>query len=195
MHVSRNFACATFQGGHQTCIRTASNTESFLTAHCTEGSFVSVSYPTFPIVFTTDSSISYATRLAVAAPMIQINWRSEDRELSTHSTSSLAPSGSSPSPSSYSSGSISSGVLAGAVIGGVVGGSAIAAAIFFFIRQRKKRDEVKTSFTESIVGDKQEGGREGMIELPLNQRPIELTSFRNPSELSGRQRPAELSTS
>lgn len=193
MHVSRNFSCATFQGGRQTCIRTASNTESFLTAHCTEGSFVSVSYPTFPIVFTTDSSISYATRLAVAAPMIQINWRSEDRELSTHSTSSLAPSGS--SPSSYSSGSISSGVLAGAVIGGVVGGSAIAAAIFFFIRQRKKRSKVKNTFTEPIVGDKQEGGREGMIELPLNQRPVELTSFRNPSELSGRQRPAELSTS
>lgn len=182
-----------FEGGRQTCIHTASNTESFLTAHCTKGSFISVSYPTFPIVFTTDSSITYVTSLAVAAPMIQINWRSEDLTMSTHSTSSLTPSSS--SPSSYSNGSISSGALAGAVIGGVLGASAIAAAIFFFIRQRKKHNKVENIFTEARVDEKQEGGPKGMIELPANQRPVELTDVRDDSELLGYQRPAELSTS
>lgn len=214
---SRNYACTSFGNG-QTCVQTATN--SVLTAQCSGGSFVSSAYATFPLAATTtdtDSNVlvSSVTRLAVAAPMIQINWRSEDLASTSSSqttsvTTSGSPSsgslptetqpGSSLAPSdasqgSSSSSSISPGALAGAVIGGVAGLFAIAAAIFFFLRKRKTRGKIDDEFLIQPQMNKQKGPREGVTELPVNQRAVELQGSRDPSELSGYQRPLELPAS
>ncbi|KAJ0108371.1 hypothetical protein J7T55_005348 [Diaporthe amygdali] len=176
----------------------------------TGGSFVSTGDATFPIESTsTDVDTSLITSvmsLAVAAPMIQINWRSEDlaaatSSLSPSSTASGSTSGDSipantqPVSSSNTTSSISPGALAGAVIGGVVGLFSIAAAIFFFLRQRKTRANINEEALKQPRSDKMKGAREGVTELPLYQRPVELQGSRDPSELSGYQRPVELPVS
>ncbi|KAH8771761.1 hypothetical protein F5883DRAFT_396044, partial [Diaporthe sp. PMI_573] len=131
-----DFSCTRF-GNWQTYVSTAS--ESILTASCSGGSFVSSAYGTFPIVYTStnadNSSTATLSRLAIAAPMIQINWRNRDLVNATQAVPTLTPSrGSSPSASSDS---ISAGALAGAVITGVVVIFAIAVAIFTLTRRRK----------------------------------------------------------
>ncbi|KAK2596058.1 hypothetical protein N8I77_013566 [Diaporthe amygdali] len=202
-----NFACTTFGNG-QTCVQTAS--DSLLTAHCSGGSFVSTGDATFPIESTsTDVDTSLITSvmsLAVAAPMIQINWRSEDLAAATSSLSPSSTTSGSTSgdfipantqtvSSSNATSSISPGALAGAVIGGVVGLFSIAAAIFFFLRQRKTRANINEEALKQPRSDKPKGAREGVTELPLNQRPVELQGSRDPSELSEYQRPVELPAS
>lgn len=202
----------------QTCIQTASNT--FLTAHCgVEGRFLSTGSATFPLMSTItsegDPPTSSTVSLRVMAPMIQINWRSEDLDTASQSTSSSTPSSISPkatssgstsqlvsssttsntSPSSIASNSISAGALSGAVIGGVICLFAIAAAVFFFIRRRKTRGNNNDNVMKAAVTYRKQGGHESVSELPSVERSLELSGFRDPSELSGYQSPIELPAS
>lgn len=205
----------------QTCVQTASNV--FLTAHCgAEGSFLSTGYATFPLVSTITSDggllTSSAVSLSIMAPMIQINWRSEDLATASQPVSSSMPSGTSPSttssdsasaatqpvssptisntsPSSIPSHSISAGALSGAVIGGVVCLFAIAAAVFFLIKRQRTWGTISDDVMKAAVSDRKQGSHEGVSELPSVERSLELPGFRDPSELSAYQSPIELPAS
>lgn len=204
----------------QTCVQTASNL--FLTAHCgAEGSFLSTGYATFPLASTMTGGevllTSSAVSLKIMAPMIQINWRSEDlatasqpvsfmpsatnpSTTSSSSTSAATQSVSSPTnsntnTSSIPSHSISAGALSGAVIGGVVCLFAIAAAVFLFIKRRKPRANISDDVMKAAVSDGKQGGYKGVSELPSVERSLELPGLRDPSELSGYQSPIELPAS
>lgn len=220
MDLFSNFGCSTRPNG-QTCVQTASNV--FLTALCgTEGSFLSTGYATFPLVSTITSwdglPTSSAVSLIIMAPMIQINWRSEDLATASQPVSSSMLSATSPSttpsgstsaatqpvssptvsnasPSSTPSNSISAGTLSGAVIGGVVCLFAIIVAVFFFMKRRKIRSNINDDAMKATVSDRKQGGYEGVSELPSVERSLELPGLRDPSELSGYQSPIELPAS
>lgn len=205
----------------QSCILTASTT--FPTAHCgAEGSFLSTDYATFPLISTvtsgTDSPTTFAVGLNIMAPMIQINWRSEDLATFSQPVSSVTPDGtsttttssgstsagtqsvSSPTgsgitPYSNPSTSISAGALSGAVIGGVVCLFAVAAAVFFLTKRRKTRGNVNEGGTKSAASGRKQGGYENLSELPSVERSLELPGYRDAGELSGYQGPVELSAS
>lgn len=195
MHIYSDFSCTRF-GNWQTCVSTAS--ESILTASCSGGSFVSSAYGTFPIVYTStnadNSSTATLSRLAIAAPMIQINWRNRDLVNATQAVPTLTPSrGSSPSASSDS---ISAGALAGAVITGVVVIFAIAVAIFTLTRRRKARVHKGAQPTNDMMMSPQVRNQKGVVssasELPSGYMPPELSVDRNPRELPAYQAPVEL---
>lgn len=158
--------------------------------------FVLTESATVPLVSmstdTPNGSVASLMSMHVAAPMIQINWRSVD--LATTSETASPPSPSIENSDSSSRGSMSAGALAGAVIGGVVGLSAIAAASFFMRRRRKARGNINTERTRSEMMEASLGDSKSknVSELSSKQTPVELSGFDNPSELSGNQNPVEL---
>lgn len=189
-------------GNGQTCVRTV--TDVLLTASCSAGSYVSSDTATFPLVYTSFSAEGSSTasllRLPIAAPMIQINWRSEDLSPATEtataeSTPSAGSSNSNGSSNSTSSGSISAGALAGAVIAGVVVLFAIAAAIFTLMRRRKARRNANAEQARDDTKPPYDPNHRGSTELPANYDRPELSEMRIPSELMGDHGPAELPTS
>ena len=192
------FACTSF-GTRQTCFQTA--TEVILTASCSAGSFVSSESATFPIVYTSmnaeNSSTASLLRLPIAAPMIQINWRSEDLATATQPVSTTSiPGGGSGGGSSSSSGSISAGALAGAVIAGVVVIFAIAAAIYRLMKRRRARGNANAELTrDKTMKPPQDGNLGGNTELPASHDRHELSEMRKPSELSGGHGVVELPAS
>lgn len=206
----------------QTCVQTASN--AFLTAHCgTEGSFLSTGYATFPLVSTITGtgegglSTSSAVSIRIVAPMIQINWRSEDLATATQPVVSSMASGTRPSmiPSGFTSGttqpasstisntnqssipsnSISAGALSGAVIGGVACLFAIAAPVYFFTKRWKTHGNFNDDIMKAALSDSKQGSHKGVSELPSVERSLELPGIRDPGELSGYQSPVELPAS
>lgn len=188
------FSCSSVAFG-QTCISTAS--EAVQTATCSGGNFVSVDFATFPIVDTSTNAESSSTAthstLPIMAPMIQINWRSEDLMSATETVSTPSTPAGTGSGSS-SSASISPGAVAGIVVAGVVSFFAITAFIFFWMRRRKARGNVNAGMTKDDMKLDQYGNPKG-TELPSSHGRAELAAFRNPSELSGHQDPVELPTS
>lgn len=196
-------------GNGQTCVQTV--TDVLLTASCSAGSFVSSETATFPIVYTSFSAEGSSTasllRLPIAAPMIQINWRSEDLAPATQTASAESTPGGGNSNSDgssnfagssnpTSSGSISAGALAGAVIAGVVVLFAIAVAIFRFMRWRRARRSANAEqVRDDTMKPRYDGNHRGSTELPANYDRPELSEMRIPSELSGDQGPAELPAS
>jgi hypothetical protein len=222
VEIYSNYSCTSYGNG-QTCVLSAST--SFLTAHCgAEGSFVSTGYATVPLISTITtisggySPVTSAVSIGVKAPMIQINWRSEDLAAASQSVSSPMSSGTRPSPTSSdptsaatqpvssptssntnqstnSNNSISAGALSGAVIGGVVCLFAIAAAVFLFIKRRKTRDNIHDGVIKAAVSDRTQGFQQGVSELSPSERPAELPGLQDSSELSGYQRPIELPVS
>lgn len=187
-------------GNGQTCVRTV--TDVLLTASCSAGSFVSSETATFPIVYTSFSAQGSSTasllRLPIAAPMIQINWRSEDLAPATQTASAaFTPGGgnsnSNGNSNSASSGSISAGALAGSVIAGVVVLFAIGAAIFRFTRKRRRNANAEQR--DDAMKPPYDPNHRGSTELPANYGRPELSEMRIPSELMGDHRPAELPAS
>ncbi|KAG6357270.1 hypothetical protein INS49_015148 [Diaporthe citri] len=190
-------------GNGQTCVQTV--TDVLLTASCSAGSFVSSDTATFPVVYTSFSAEGSSTasllRLPIAAPMVQINWRSEDLSPATQTASSASTPGAGSSnfagsSNSTSSGSISAGALAGAVIAGVVVLFAIAVAIFRFMRWRRaRRNASAEQVRDDTMKPRYDGNHRGSTELPASYDRPELSEMRIPSELSGGQGPAELPAS
>lgn len=188
-------------GNGQTCVRTV--TDVLLTASCSAGSFVSSETATFPIVYTSFSAQGSSTasllRLPIAAPMIQINWRSEDLAPATQTASAASTPGGASSNSngdsnSGSRGSISAGALAGSVIAGVVVLFAIGAAIFRFTRRRRRNASAEQTGDDAMKPPYDPNHR-GSTELPANYDRPELSEMRIPSELMGDHAPAELPAS
>lgn len=191
-------------GNGQTCVQTV--TDVLLTASCSAGSYVSSETATFPIVYTVinaeNSTTASLLRLPIAAPMIQLNWRSEDLTPATQTASATSTpggggaGGAGNGGGSNSSGSISAGALAGSVIAGVVVLFAIAAAIFTFMRKRRARRDANAEQTrDDTMKRPYDSNHRGSTEMPANYDRPELSEMRIPSELSGDQGPAELPAS